>query len=359
MPTPLSRWLWVSFLVLAGCGVSDLTIHDETFEDDESNVVEQGLVSCEQRGDTGYRGGRAFAISVISVDGRPVELETARAYVAMQQAAGRAGVGLRIVSGFRTMAEQQRLYACYTQCNCNNCNLAAVPGRSNHQSGSALDLNTSSGGVMGWLNANAGRFGFVRTVPSEPWHWEWNGSGPRADICGGGGGGGDCNASCGAFGCACVDGQCSGGFCPGTGCTEQETRNGAAFGTSCVDHRCEGGFAPGSGCTAKETVDCGKFGCACADHQCSGGYCPGTGCTAKETRDCAAFGTSCVDHQCSGGYAAGTGCTAKEARDCGSFGCGCVDHQCSGGFCPGTGCTARQTTDCAAQGRACRDGACR
>ena len=29
---------------------------------------------------------------------------------------------------------------------------------------------------MNWLNANGARFGFARTVPSEPWHWEWWGN---------------------------------------------------------------------------------------------------------------------------------------------------------------------------------------
>ena len=46
------------------------------------------------------------------------------------------------------MASQEYLYACYVNCNCNNCNLAAKPGFSNHQSGHALDLNTSAAGVL-------------------------------------------------------------------------------------------------------------------------------------------------------------------------------------------------------------------
>jgi len=27
--------------------------------------------------------------------------------------------------------------------------------------------------VLRWLERNARRFGFRRTVPTEPWHWEW------------------------------------------------------------------------------------------------------------------------------------------------------------------------------------------
>ena len=125
------------------------------------------------------------AIEFAAVDGKPVEVATANAYIVMSQAAAKAGVKLAVVSGFRTMAEQQYLYKCYTCCCCNSCNLAAVPGTSNHQSGHALDLNTAAAGVYGWLDKHGKSYGFKRTVPSEAWHWEWWGGGP-----GGGGQGG-------------------------------------------------------------------------------------------------------------------------------------------------------------------------
>jgi predicted secreted hydrolase len=41
------------------------------------------------------------------------------------------------------------------------------------QNGIALDLNTSDPGVLRWLQRNAGRFDFLRTVPREDWHWEY------------------------------------------------------------------------------------------------------------------------------------------------------------------------------------------
>ena len=103
-------------------------------------------MNCAARTDTGYDGGRAYMITVIQVDGEPVERETANHYVAMQQAAARAGVTLRITSGFRTMAEQEYFYGCYVNCNCNDCNLAARPGYSPHQNGRALDLNHRDSG---------------------------------------------------------------------------------------------------------------------------------------------------------------------------------------------------------------------
>lgn len=145
-------------------------------EDLRDNVAFQGVFDCTERDDNGYRQGSRFDISVVQVDARPVEVRTANAYIAMQAAAHNAGVTVRVVSGFRTQSQQQYLYGCYTNCDCNNCNLAARPGFSNHQSGHALDLNASDDGVGSWLNSHADEFGFARTVSGEPWHWEWWGS---------------------------------------------------------------------------------------------------------------------------------------------------------------------------------------
>jgi len=47
------------------------------------------------------------------------------------------------------------------------------PGFSNHQNGRAFDFNTGIPSVYKWMVANAPKFGFVRTVPSERWHWEY------------------------------------------------------------------------------------------------------------------------------------------------------------------------------------------
>ena len=111
-------------------------------------------------------------------------------------------------------------------------------------------------------------------------------------------------------------------------------------------------------CASSQAGACAHFGCACADDACSGGFCPGSGCTAQHTQDCGNFGCQCVDGGCSGGFCPGPGCTAKEINDCGGFGCGCVDHQCSGGFCPGNGCTAKNVNDCAAFGQDCNMAMC-
>jgi LAS superfamily LD-carboxypeptidase LdcB len=58
----------------------------------------------------------------------------------------------------------------------------AVPGRSMHERGLAIDFkyngslitSRSSAGYQ-WLAANAARFGLYN-LPSEPWHWSTNGN---------------------------------------------------------------------------------------------------------------------------------------------------------------------------------------
>lgn len=121
---------------------------------------------------TGYRRGKAFSICVTTVDGKLVGVNTARAYLRMKRAAKKRGIYLWINSGFRTMAQQRYFWKCYQTKKCNGGNLAAPPGYSNHQSGSALDLNTTARGVYWFLSKYGKSYGFRRTVPSERWHWE-------------------------------------------------------------------------------------------------------------------------------------------------------------------------------------------
>jgi murein DD-endopeptidase MepM/ murein hydrolase activator NlpD len=120
--------------------------------------------------DAWRRGKRLGPIRVVTLDGKPVATSTAQAFKRMRAAAAADGVQLQIVSGFRSYREQEDLYRLYQQ---GRGNLAARPGYSNHQDGKALDLDTSRPGALTWLERNARRFGFLRTVPSEDWHWEY------------------------------------------------------------------------------------------------------------------------------------------------------------------------------------------
>ena len=170
-------------LALAACASPESTPAEAPPPAAALASVQQAEYDCSTHTDTGYVRGDAFQIVLVTVDGHPVERDTANAYIVMQSAAANDGVGIDIVDGFRTMDEQQYYWDCFQNCNCNNCNEAAQPGFSNHQSGHALDLNTSAGGVLDWLNAHGGDYGFARTVASEDWHWEWWGGGPGGGPC--------------------------------------------------------------------------------------------------------------------------------------------------------------------------------
>jgi D-alanyl-D-alanine carboxypeptidase len=88
----------------------------------------------------------------------------------------RFGVPICVSDSYRSLGEQQRVY--YTRPG-----LAAIPGRSNHGLGLAVDL---CGGVehfrsiqFNWLETNSKRFGFIHPdwsyhSPFEPWHWEYD-----------------------------------------------------------------------------------------------------------------------------------------------------------------------------------------
>lgn len=179
----------LSLVLLGPAGPSDLDtgVHDCVHPEDpsvwsdEPEAPTSVSYDCTEHKDTGYVSGSPFEITVVTVDGDPVEVQTANAFIMLAAAAAQDGVGLKINSGFRTMSEQQYFYNCYINCNCNSCNVAAKPGYSNHQSGHALDINTASPGVLSWLNAHGPSYGWERTVPSEPWHWEWWGGGPPAN----------------------------------------------------------------------------------------------------------------------------------------------------------------------------------
>ncbi len=150
---------------------------DSAVPDTKAASDQKSDVNCNPQKYTAYVKGVAKPIFVITIGGKRVAKPAGHAFLKMKSAADAAGVSLSIISGFRTMEEQRYLYRCYQTGSCNNGNLAARPGYSNHQSGIALDLKTSS-----WLAKNAGQFGFVRTVPSEAWHYEHRGPDPGG-IC--------------------------------------------------------------------------------------------------------------------------------------------------------------------------------
>jgi len=105
-----------------------------------------------------YRGPLAYR------QGKPMRPDVALAFDRMAAAAARDGVSLLVVSGFRSNAEQARLFAAHP-----DPRWVAPPGRSLHRLGTELDLGPAS--AYGWLAAHAGGFHFVQRYAWEKWHW--------------------------------------------------------------------------------------------------------------------------------------------------------------------------------------------
>lgn len=93
-------------------------------------------------------------------------------------APGKVSIG----SGFRTRAQQAALFKAKPT-------LAAPPGRSNHEKGTAIDFvfeGGQEGPVAKWVHANAARFGLkfpmltrAKGRKYEPWHGEMAGAPPK------------------------------------------------------------------------------------------------------------------------------------------------------------------------------------
>jgi LAS superfamily LD-carboxypeptidase LdcB len=120
---------------------------------------------------TGYRRGKQVKLQLVQIDWAEVEIETARAYLAMRDAAAADGIELYIRSGWRSNERQEWLYQAWRL---GLGNKAARPGYSNHQAGRALDIYLDVP-TYEWLKKHARRYGFRRTVAGEPWHWERQG----------------------------------------------------------------------------------------------------------------------------------------------------------------------------------------
>jgi hypothetical protein len=106
----------------------------------------------------GYEGPLAYR------QGKPMRPDVAAAFDRMAAAARRAGHSLTINSGFRSDAEQARLFAGNP-----NPRMVAPPGKSLHRCGTELDLGPSS--AYGWLARSSRGFGFVKRYSWESWHF--------------------------------------------------------------------------------------------------------------------------------------------------------------------------------------------
>jgi hypothetical protein len=131
----------------------------------------------------GYDGPLAYR------QGKPMRPDVALAFDRMAAAAREeeAGLFLLVTSGFRSDAEQTRLFAAHP-----DPKWVAPPGESLHRYATELDLGPPA--AHGWLGANAGRFGFVQRYAWEPWHYGYTRS-PGSSSVGFGARGGDGRAT--------------------------------------------------------------------------------------------------------------------------------------------------------------------
>jgi LAS superfamily LD-carboxypeptidase LdcB len=138
----------------------------------------------------GYKRGNKIEIQLVSIgNGQCLDLPAGQAFWQMCEAALQDGIVLVPNSGYRSHERQIELRARYEremqqffagQRKAKPAKVA-LAGWSDHEAGDAVDINRAPGDnpstaqpdspIDLWLAANAHRFGFVRTVPSEPWHW--------------------------------------------------------------------------------------------------------------------------------------------------------------------------------------------
>ena len=118
-----------------------------------------GLAMPLQGSGGGYSGPLAYR------QGKPMRPDVARAFDRMAAAARKeSGLSLLVTSGYRSDAEQARLFAAHP-----DPKWVAPPGTSLHRYGTELDLGPPA--AYAWLAANSQRFGFVKRYPWEPWHY--------------------------------------------------------------------------------------------------------------------------------------------------------------------------------------------
>ncbi|ACY96489.1 MULTISPECIES: M15 family metallopeptidase [Thermomonospora] len=108
--------------------------------------------------------------------GEYLRADAARAFYQLNTAyRKRFGRDICVTDSYRSLSEQQQIYY-------RRPGFAAIPGRSNHGLGTAVDLCGGvqiSGSVQfNWMEANSRKYGWFHpswaySNPFEPWHWEF------------------------------------------------------------------------------------------------------------------------------------------------------------------------------------------
>lgn len=164
-------------------------------------LAELGLdpALIERRGLPLFDDAEQLSVAEVSASGRPHQLrpEAGAAWTAMKSAAADDGIGLEIVSAFRSFDYQRGLIErkCARGQSADEIfAVSAPPGCSEHHSGRAIDIGTpgceplveafEQTPAFAWLQRRAGAFGFTLSYPRdnpwgyayEPWHWCFHGA---------------------------------------------------------------------------------------------------------------------------------------------------------------------------------------
>lgn len=138
-------------------------------------------------------------LGIVNVNAARLREEPAKALQQMTAAITQAGINYNVTSGYRSFADQVRVYNYWVGYYAGNIaatdQVSARPGYSEHQLGLALDFTTSANGnifyrfettpLSNWLANHAHEYGFVLSYPSgkteitgysyEPWHYRYVG----------------------------------------------------------------------------------------------------------------------------------------------------------------------------------------
>jgi zinc D-Ala-D-Ala carboxypeptidase len=135
---------------------------------------------------THYKYKEAAASDLVSIEGKKLHIDAAKAYTEMKTAAAKEGVNFKILSAFRSVADQQAIVNAKKKNGQSDKKIytsSSEPGYSEHHTGMAMDLNSlnpsfgrTKEGI--WLEANASKYGFELSFPRgnkqnityEPWH---------------------------------------------------------------------------------------------------------------------------------------------------------------------------------------------
>jgi len=145
----------------------------------EAGAITRQVVTQTRRSFTVAQTTRVYGVTVNKIIAYPLQR--------MIDDAAKAGIQIS-GGGFRTTKQQITLR---TTNGCpdvwtapaSSCKVpTAIPGRSLHEIGLAVDLTSGrksisdrNSAAFKWLAANAGRYGFVN-LPAEPWHWSITGN---------------------------------------------------------------------------------------------------------------------------------------------------------------------------------------